>query len=134
MMKKAIIISAGLALSACSNTVSSDLGCPLQKGWGCQSVAEADARVLAETESGTVAEPHISKIATGVQRNAEATAALAASRAWTGPARAPETVLRMLIAPFVDSHGNWHDTSVVYVPFGSAGWVQPDYNVAVAKD
>lgn len=133
-MKKAVILMAGLALSACTNTVSSDLGCPLQKGWGCQSVAEADARVLSEIATTDDAGQHISKITTSTQRNAEATAALAASRAWTGPARAPETVLRMLVAPFVDSNGNWHDTSVVYVPFGSAGWVQPDYSVAVAKD
>jgi len=132
-MKKAIILTAGLALGACTNSVSSDLGCPLQKGWGCQSVAEADARILAET-TGNTPEPNSSKVAVGVQPSTNANASLAASRAWTGPARAPETVLRLLVAPFVDSNGNWHDTSVIYVPFGSAGWVQPDYDVAVAKD
>lgn len=132
-MKKAIVLTMGLALGACANTVSSDLGCPLEKGWGCQSVAEADERVLSEI-GGSTSEPHISDIAAGVRASPPANATLAASRAWTGPARAPETVLRMLVAPFVDSNGFWHDTSVVYVPFGSAGWVQPNHDVAVTKD
>lgn len=87
-MKRLMVITALLGLSACSHTnVGGSWDCPRQSGHGCINIATADEMAVAKLEPlGDM------------------------------PIIKPVKSQKIWFAPYVDGDGNRHEASIVYYP------------------
>lgn len=122
-MKAAVIILAGLSLAACA-------GSPTEKRWGCSiakgafkscaSIAEIDARSRPQPlePAGGVS----LRTLTGAR---PADLAVAAGGGAGAPQREADTVLRIIVAPWIDAAGDYHARSDIFAVVRRGGWTVP---------
>jgi len=104
----------GLCTSGCASldsltknrNVESEFDCPAQQGFGCASIDEVRSRIVT---SGTPQVP--------IYNTAGPETSVTGVPSWT-----PDVVLKVHIGDFVDSHGNYHDNSTIYVVARNGGW------------
>lgn len=113
-MKRTIIsvMVAGLGLSGCAGlgtnkNVKGHFECAAQEGFGCRSIDSIRSMIVT---GGEVPDP-IYNVGTGADVRVSGV-----------PKWAPDVVLKVHVASYVDAHGDYHDDSVMYVVARRGGW------------
>ena len=109
--KLLLVAIAGLSLSGCASileldNVEKEFDCPVQDGFGCKSISSIRSLIVeggVSQRSFTNYETHQVSVS-GVPK-------------WT-----PDVILKVHLGNYVDSHGDYHDDSVMYVVAHHGGW------------
>lgn len=120
MKVKKIILSALIAtvLSGCAH-MNSDFDCPMKNGVRCQSLDEVNAAIDRGEISGTGALSQISSASYHDMAYSEYKDSVTGKY----PVRYQEDVMRVWIAPFEDTDGNYHQASSVYTVTKPGYWI-----------
>lgn len=121
-MRAALVIALGLTAAACT-------GSPTEKRWSCSpskgafrscaSIAEIDARSAPQPTGGSGVSL---RTLTGA---APAGSPSAAAGSDVSPVRESDTVLRIIVAPWIDAAGDYHARSDIYAVVRRGGWTVP---------
>lgn len=109
-----------ISLTGCAS-LNSEYNCPAKKGIGCKSIHEVNQIV----DEGAIAYSKEAK-EHEIQPFKQFTQTKAIGLA---PKRSFEKVLSILIAPFVDKSGNYHDASTVHTVIENSDWVRSQQGV-----
>ena len=107
-----------LGLTSCAH-MNSDFDCPMKNGVRCQSLDEVNAAVDRGEIGGSVG----STDKRPSFRSAAYIPYIDASSSKTLPVRYPDDVMRVWIAPYEDSIGNYHQASSVYTVTHPSYWI-----------
>ena len=134
-----ITLALGFILSSCSTTTSS-WDCPMQDGAGCRTIYEADHNVDSNCKGKKckkaqkeLSSKYIDKKAfinhikeTEKSEKGKNTQSYSETQYNTSTGlkslRTKEKVSRVVFAPFIDSNGNRHEESVVYIVDEQPNW------------
>lgn len=111
MFKYGLIIAASLSLTGCStllksSNVAEEFDCPAQAGVGCKSIKDIRSMIVTggapQSAYYNTAGPEVS--VSGVPK-------------WS-----PDVILKMHVGSYIDTYGDYHEDSVVYVVARQGGW------------
>lgn len=109
-------------LNACCSSLNSDFECPMKPGIRCESLDQVNARV----DRGEIAKPSLSSTPCCGKANMLTSIPIAyKSEINIGkqPLRYGETVMRVWVAPYEDTAGNYHQESDIYTVVKPSHWI-----------
>ena len=116
-MKNVLILSAFLSLSGCAS-MNGQFDCPASKGVSCKSMSEVDAMV----SRGYFADKHTNKSSSTRQTSSKIEVVHEDILGKVAPFRTTDKVMRIWMAPFVDSQDNYHSSNYLYTVIQDSAW------------
>lgn len=116
------LISATFLLNACCS-LNSEFECPMKPGIRCESLDQVNARI----DRGEIGRPPLSSTpCCGKANNLTPTPVAYKNEINIGkrePLRYGETVMRVWVAPYEDTAGNYHQESDIYTVVKPSHWI-----------
>lgn len=117
-----ILIAIMIGLSGCSN-MNSNFDCPMKDGIRCQSLDQVNDAVDSGEIGGGSAKGVSYSSPYMEQAVFKDNPAYMDSSTGLSPIRNPESVVRVWVAPFEDTEGNFHQASDVYAVSKPGYWI-----------
>lgn len=114
-IKNCVIAPLIIMLSACSS-MNSNFDCPMQNGISCQSLDEVNASI----DAGAIG---ISRTRMLIPQPVYLAPTYGDDKAYPSAIRLADKTTHVWIAPFVDTAGNFHAESDVYVVTNPSMWL-----------
>ena len=103
-------------------SMNNQFDCPMKSGIRCESLDSVNARIDRGELRGETSDNNSSWKTGSLEAIEKVNLEGKEESQTTGPHRYPESVQRVLIAPFEDSQGNYHTVSSVYAVMNSGHW------------
>jgi conjugal transfer pilus assembly protein TraV len=110
----------GIGLAGCATHVRGSWGCALDPGMVCASISEIDHRPASS--------PRAANAAPGPAIDGAVAARMRDQAGWTvgavagAPIREPDPILKIVVAPWIDSVGDFHGAAEVFAVMRRGGW------------
>lgn len=118
-----ILMLITLLLNACCSNLNSDFECPMKPGIRCESLDQVNARV----DRGEIGKPSLSSTPCCCKANTLIPTPVVYKSEINfrrgEPLRYGETVMRVWVAPYEDTAGNYHQESDIYTVVKPSHWI-----------
>jgi conjugal transfer pilus assembly protein TraV len=126
------IVTCLFILTGCS-TMNDQFSCPMKPGVFCQSLDQVNAKI----DKGEIKRLPLSNDQKSIPPVEplpfNATVAMTTVKVGSPSLRVPETLMPVWIAPYEDSRGNYHESSVIWTVAASGHWQHTSLTVPSQK-
>ena len=115
------IMTCFFMISGCS-TMNDQFSCPMKPGVFCQSLDQVNAKIDKGEIKRLLQSKDQKSISPVESLSFNVIPLTMTTKVGAPPTRIPETLMPVWIAPYEDAHGNYHESSIIWIVATSGHW------------